>query len=209
MRNVIILTIVAVFCLFGCRTSILHKEGAKEVVNSAVDKLNIKVDEVSDKTLKYLESLKLDQLTGKIGQSVESSDATIKKIGELSESLNRNSIAVQEILEEAKRLSKSIDERKINQLLETLNASMTEINSLIKNVNLTVERLPAVVDESKKTVSLVNENLAAIKEFLVEIKGPQNIGTPWWAYLIGAIVLVIAALTALNLIMKSSDKNNG
>lgn len=209
MRNVIILTIVAVFGFVGCNRSILSSAGASKVVNSAVDKLNIKVDEVSDKTLKYLESLKLDQLTGKIGQSVESSDATIKKIGELSESLNRNSIAVQEILEEAKRLGKSIDERKINQLLETLNASMTEINSLIKNVNLTVERLPAVVDESKKTVSLVNENLAAIKEFLMEVKDTKDLSAPWWAYLIGAIVLIVASLIALNLIIKPSDKNNG
>lgn len=99
MKFLVITLIVLSGFLGGCTAT---KNSAKEVAIAATDRLADRVDntvnKVSDKTLDYIKSLKIDELSNKIGSNLESSNRTIEEVGKLSESIRANSDELHKIL---------------------------------------------------------------------------------------------------------------
>lgn len=174
---------IAVMVLFltGCKSTILSREGAKDVSNEAIIKLDTSLSKNVDKTLDYLKSLKLDELSASLKQNSLAANDTIKNVGDLSKSLNgltdslkQNSDKLGGILDETKRISSGINEKDVADLITNLKNVSSELNKLTQDVR-----------------KFTNQ------------EGPEPKPVVWPIYLIWSIVVIVIGILVYKLWRKS------
>src|SRR5688500_1972308 len=138
MRKVISLLFATVFFFSGCNSPLLSEQAATNVATATVDRLGDKIDatvnKTTDKTLDYIKSLKLEDLSGKLGSNLEVSKDTIAKLGTLADSLRENSQGIQSTLQEFKRISVAIQPEDIANLLHEVDLLLTQMSQIGTNV---------------------------------------------------------------------------
>lgn len=139
--KIIIVGVLSALSLVGCKSTILSREGAKDVSNEAITKLDNSLSKNVDKTLDYLKSLKLDELSASLKQNSSAANDTIKSVGDLSKSLNgltdslkQNSDKLGGILDETKRISSGINEKDVAELITNLKDVSAELKGLAQDV---------------------------------------------------------------------------
>lgn len=186
-----VITIIFLTALGGCRSSpLFNSSAAKEVMRegvvTATDGIDKSLDKQSDKLLVYLKTLKLDEISGKIGLSV---DETKTLIVELQALTKESKDGLTDVLNEAKRISADVDTKQISVLISNL-------NELTQKLNTSAEKVPELLDN-------INSFVLDIKEITSGLKQVEDTKTPTWALLIGIAALVLVVGLVAFLIIKT------
>mgnify|MGYP000900571040 CR=1 FL=1 len=190
--------------LFGCRTSILHKEAAKEVVNEGVKSLGNElrpvVQQSTDSLKSYLESLKISDTLNKVNELITSTTKSGDKAGELIDEVRLLSKTLNSKLnsEELINLIKTSDNTAKN--IGELSSSLKELVSLIKD-KASSEEFSKLKNDILKTASNIEALTNSLKDASKDSSSTSSL-TKILLWAVAILLVILSTIIAIKVIKK-------
>jgi len=190
--------ITCAFSLGGCRSSILHKDGAKEAITQPI--------------IESIEKLQVDKL-------VASTNETMTKLGELIEStkgtaevskvtLNKLSDTLTELTQLLNKLQSTADAS--NDTIKAATSLIKQTETLVPELRKIAENVNSILPEAKEAVANIKDMTAELKGAILEIRDQVKVQTTeslLWKIL-PAAVIALGLLIAVLLIVSALKKKN-
>jgi len=188
--------------LGGCSQSILHKEGAKEVVNEGVKSLSNELRpalQQSTESIKgYLDSLKINEILQQIKELAQTSNKSIKSAGELLDEVKKLSLMINDKL-------KSDD---LNNLINSTQETTESIGDLAKSINelliiikdkATGEEFVKLKEDILKTASNIEHLTNSLKDASANSSETSSL-TKKLLLIIVCLLIILATIFSIKII---------
>lgn len=213
------LLLLAVLVLAGCSSSsILHKDGMKEVVKEGVTEPLVGIiDEKADALIEDVDDLNLDELVESSNDLVEQTERSMEKLTELVEEVKNTAEVSTETLEQITETLKTISSlvnklettaESSTQLINTANDLLTETKTLIPELQKVAKNTNEILPEIRNLIASLNETVEKVNVTIDDAGAEIRAGTTesLWIKILPAVAFLLAVLVGVFFIVRAIKK---